>query len=123
MTSITADLFDISNRLRAIDERYRVFWNGCLDRYEVHSSETPSMFSMEFVVPFEELDVRTLEHALATRKENLPDLEEQITRHNIKIENQATIQMNKQTKQLYDMFAYANSVGHDVTFSRAKDWL
>ena len=70
LIEITDDLFDISRRLKSVDEDYRLYYNGAKRRYEVHNRKQCGS-TLAFVVPFEELDARTVEYARKTRAENI----------------------------------------------------
>lgn len=79
MILITNDLFDISSRLRAINDDYRLYYNGQKRRYEVHSAKRKAL---QFVVPYNELDARTVEYAMYSRVENAKRIFEDIERNN-----------------------------------------
>ncbi|MDE6060736.1 MAG: hypothetical protein K2G31_04635 [Clostridia bacterium] len=64
LREIKEDLFDIARRLREIDERYVLYRNLRLNRFEIHANG-----ALQIVVPFAELDARTLELARSTRLE------------------------------------------------------
>lgn len=78
------DLYDVANRLKEIDPRYEVFYNVKSHRYEVHASGV-----LQIAVPFEELDVRTVEHVRRTRVENRRRLLEEMERENLAAEARA----------------------------------
>jgi len=118
MQEITNDLFDIANRLRQIDTSYRTFFNHEKSRYEVHSSH-----GLEFIVPYDILDERTLEHARRTRKENLCDIENEIEFHNREIEQSAYIKLQHELRRLDDMMNFANQMGGNITFHKTKEWI
>lgn len=117
MIKVTHDLFDIAERLKSIDPRYKVFYNNERSRFEVHTS------GLEFIVPFDVLDERTLFHAMRTRRENQEELEQEIQSHNRELDERAFNEMRKAVSQLTDMFDYSHRTSHDVTFSKAKEWI
>lgn len=85
LTPITNDLYDIAARLRTINDGYRVFRNNALNRYEVHDVAQHGN-TLAFVVPYHELDARTIDYALYTRRQNadnvLADIEKNNRRQN-----------------------------------------
>lgn len=83
LIEITNDLFDISFRLRAINDDYRLYYNGQKRRYEVHSAKRQAL---QFVVPYDELDARTVDYAMYSRVENADVLFRDIERNNKKFQ-------------------------------------
>ena len=69
LIEITNDLYDIAARLRSVNDGYRVYYNARLRRYEVHDKSQRGD-TLAFVVPYAELDARTIDYALYTRREN-----------------------------------------------------
>ena len=82
---ITNDLYDIANRLRAVNEDYAVYYNTDNARFEVHDERRGAL---AFVVPYEELDARTVEYALYTRVENSKRIFEEVEQHNRRVEKE-----------------------------------
>ena len=87
MILITNDLFDIAWRLRAINDDYRVYYNVEKGRYEVHSSNKNTL---EFVVPYDQLDARTVEYARYSRVENAERIFAEMEKHNAKLGKEAS---------------------------------
>lgn len=79
MILITNDLYDISSRLRTINDDYRLYYNVAKGRYEVHSA---ARGALQFVVPYDELDARTVQYARYSRVENAERIFEDIERNN-----------------------------------------
>ena len=82
---ITNDLFDIASRLRSVNDSYRLYYNTQNHRYEVHNAATDAL---EFVLPYDELDARSVEYARYTSVTNAETLFEEIERNNAKVEKQ-----------------------------------
>ena len=82
---ITNDLYDVASRLRAVNEDYAVYYNTDKARFEVHDDRRNSL---AFVVPFNELDARTVEYALYTRVENAKKIFEEVEQHNRRLEKE-----------------------------------
>lgn len=83
LRKIYSDLYDISSRLKEIDEGYELFFNPPKNRFEVHSA-----FGLEVVVPYRQLDARTLTHVRKTRISNRQKIVDEIERENRKAEEQ-----------------------------------
>lgn len=79
LVPVTNDLFDIAWRLRAVNDDYRLFYNTLSAKYEVHSAERGTV---QFVVPFDALDARTVEYARRTRVQNAREIFDEIERAN-----------------------------------------
>lgn len=62
---IENDLFDIANRLKAIDDGYYVLYDRLLKRYEIHNDK--SRDSLQLILPYSSLDARTVRHVAATQ--------------------------------------------------------
>ena len=86
MILVTNDLFDIAWRLRAVNDDYRLYYNVAKNRYEVHSFAKKTL---EFVVPYDQLDARTVEYARYSRVENAERIFAEIDEHNAKLEQGA----------------------------------
>lgn len=71
--AVTTDVYDITKRIREIDPDYFILWNRIKDRYEVHSKRDPS-FTFCLVIPYPELDQRTLDLVWDTRAEKAREL-------------------------------------------------
>lgn len=113
---VTNDLFCIAKQLKYIDKVYHVFRNERDNRFEVHSSGNPSIWTLSFIVPFDRLDQRTLDYARQTRKQNADILDEQVRLQNAQIEKDNLAKLQKLEYTLADMLDYANKTGRDVAF-------
>ncbi|MCH5156338.1 MAG: hypothetical protein J1G02_00500 [Clostridiales bacterium] len=82
MIEITQDLYDIAQRLRSVNDGYRLYYNTNKCRYEVRNAVTSAL---EFVVPYDELDVRTVEYARYTSVGNANQVFEDIEKNNAKL--------------------------------------
>jgi hypothetical protein len=80
---IVSDVHDIADRLKEIDWSYRLYYNALKKRFEVHGAS-----GLEVVVPYKELDARTLLHVRKTRLENAERLILEIERDNARAERE-----------------------------------
>lgn len=81
------DLYDISRRIREIDDTLFIVWNVLRSRYEIHCLEhRPSTFA--WIVPWPVLDSRTLEKARHNRvgRVSTSDWLREIDDHNDRLE-------------------------------------
>lgn len=120
---ISNDLYQIAKRLKRINPKYQVFRESATGRVEVHTSPRPCALSLEFVVPFTELDERTLEYAQKTRIENFDVLEADVARTNAELETSAQRSARATTAILGDMMNYAGNQVHEVRFTKTKRWI
>lgn len=83
LVKIEKDLFSICDRLKEIDGRYELFRNTVAHRFEVYIEK-----ALQFVVPFQRLDARTLEFARKTRVERREQIVREIDERNARLEKQ-----------------------------------
>lgn len=84
LVRIRNDLYGIADRLREADDRYEVYFNRRLNRFEVHAGGV-----LQVAVPFERLDARTVEHVRRTRVERARVVLDEIDRANRAAEDAA----------------------------------
>ena len=117
-TEVTGDLLDITGRLREINPLYRVFSNNKVNRLEVHIDSCPNAWTLAFVVPYDNLDSRTLDYARKTCRQNADLIESEILLNNSEVAASAERSLRRTQIQLRDMLGYANQVGHLVNFTK-----
>lgn len=89
LVEVTDDLFDVASRLKSVNPNYKVYLNMQTDKYEVHDASKPHGSTFAFVVPYEELDSRTVDFAKFTRVQNAEKLFRDVEEHNDKIQRNA----------------------------------
>ena len=78
------DTFGVEDRLREIDDGYRIFYNKLKKRFEVHNVKClPN--TLVLVSPYDELDQRLIKVVRASRVERNVKLIKEIEEHNEKI--------------------------------------
>ena len=77
LIKITSDLFDIAARLKRVKPTYVVYYNTKFNRYEVYDGD-----SFAFVVPYGELDARTVDYAQTTSVKNDVKIFAEVERNN-----------------------------------------
>ena len=107
---IFEDVFDITKRLKEIDESYFVVYNTQKKKYEVHSSKQKNTYCL--TVPTKTLDSRTVGLTLKTRRENYEKILKEIDETNEKIEKESKRQIDDLCEfKAKEMFSYSKS--HD----------
>ena len=96
---ITDDLYDIVARLRSVKDSYALYYNTERGRYEVRDSVTNRL---EFVVPFDELDARTVEYARYSRVENAKRIFAEMEAHNERLEKERTKETIERAAMAYE---------------------
>jgi len=89
---IYSDTFDISRRLKEIDDGYFVIYNFDLNRFEIHHS---GQYLDTFCLTVDgELDSRVIQKVYKTRKQNIDKLLDEIVQNNQLIQ--------KEQKRVFD---------------------
>ena len=81
---ITADLFDIAARVKEIDSCYFVARNYKTGKFELHA-EGQKGSTLALKLPYNRLDMRTLDLARKTRRERVDALLKEMEQANAKI--------------------------------------
>lgn len=95
---IKHDVYDVAKALKHIDKAYTVCYNTAKCRYEVHNSrQKGNTFCL--VVPYEQLDCRTIDYVNKTRIQNISALMEQMDKQNKQLTDKL---IAKQAEQMCD---------------------
>ena len=81
---IKNDLYDIAERVKKIDERYRIFFDTKLQKFVVTVGALTAA-----VLPYEELDARTLAYLSYTRFENAERVAQDVDESNARLHENA----------------------------------
>ena len=84
MNEIFLDTFDIVKKIKSIDNNYRVFRNIQKHRFEIYYQKGVNL-DLQLVVPYGELDYRTINLLNKTKVENADELFKEIDNHNLKL--------------------------------------
>lgn len=87
LIKIENDLYDIAARLRSLRDGYVVFYNVDTRKYEVHDLSQHGS-TLAFVVPFDELDSRTVDYAQMTAARNADKILAEIESNNAQLDKQ-----------------------------------
>lgn len=82
---IKNDLFDIVERLKAIDSDYYIVYNVDAGNFELHCERCRS--TLQLVLPYSALDKRTVDYVLKTRVEKIIDEIKAIDEFNAAVED------------------------------------
>lgn len=85
---IKSHALDIPARLQELDEHYRIYLNTKSQKYEVFYKESNGCV-LECVLPYDELDERTIRHVIKHRIERVHELEREVEEHNRRLEQRA----------------------------------
>ena len=103
MIRITHDVFDIASRIKEIDSRYELYYNRDGGRYEVYVGE-----ELSAVIPYDTLDVRTVDYLRRTRRENIDRLLAYIDSENERLEKETECEMRRRAEERVE------EVMHDI---------
>lgn len=78
---INSDVYNISKRIKDIENDYYIVFNTSKNSYEVHCSNQLDT-SYCLTVPFKNLDTRTLDYVYQTKSENIDKILNQIESEN-----------------------------------------
>ncbi|PKK95972.1 MAG: hypothetical protein CVV59_00865 [Tenericutes bacterium HGW-Tenericutes-4] len=119
---IICDTFDIAKRLKQIDKNYVLVWNKAKQRYEVRY-KTQNLLRLELVLPYSELDVRTINYINKTRVENHKALLKEMEENNLKLEKKAQENMLDEAQiKLKEISKYLSSKGEHSNYEHDKSY-
>lgn len=81
------DLFNIASRIKEIDDGYFIVFNRKRKRFEVHN-EKQARDTLCLIVPYDRLDIRTLELTRKTSITRVSDLLDEMENNNIRQEKE-----------------------------------
>ena len=118
MTKIDNDIFNIANRITEINPQYELYYNGELDRFEIHTAGQfpPDKYSMEFAT--NELDERILFRLRSHSVDNYELVTSEMDAHNEIINDRANKAMQSQLLTLKQMLNYAHQTNGDYRFTK-----
>ena len=117
---ITADLFNISNRLKKIDKNYFIIFNHVKKVYEVHyKNQSGSTFC--FSVEKKYLNSEVITKAHKTNVRNAKGLLSEIFENNKKLSEKSENYLKEKSESTLKSFiTYANKKGSDCSFENAN---
>lgn len=111
---VRKDVFDIAKRVREIDRNYQIRYNHKLLRYELHHKRNyPN--TLEAVIPYKNLDKRTIDYVQKTRIKNLDNLIAEIEMNNKRLEKQSKNRiLDEAVYKTKDILGYIEMEGIDI---------
>lgn len=81
---ITHDLFDIATRIKELDERYEIYFDTDAQKYYIYA-----LGVRQLTLPYDKLDVRTLDYVYEARVENAEKILKEIDEYNYRSERES----------------------------------
>ena len=94
LIAVESDLFSIADRIKSIDDKYKIYYNGESGKFEVRNSADDSL---QVIIPFDCLDSRAVDYVRKTRIERIDEIIEEIERENALAENNAIAELVEKT--------------------------
>lgn len=120
---IESDVFDISKRIKEIDEGYFIMYNFDNNKYELHCINQPNTYCFSY--PYENLDERFINMIYKTNIIYIDNIVEDIDKNNSKIENNINEsnkdKSNYMLKEIYD-FSNISSKNFDESKAFSSVW-
>lgn len=114
---IKHDVFNIIKKLKKIDKKYFIVYNLNSKKFEVHHKNSAN--TLQLVLPYDQLDSRTLDLVLKTSVEHQKKLLDDMEKNNQKIEQEKQNRLlDEASFKAKDMLKYAESkTGENVNFN------
>ena len=96
---ITSDVYEISKRIKQIDDGYFIVYNFIKNRYEIHNNKQP-FSSYCLTVPYSCLDKRTLDLVYKTLFTKKDAIFKQIEQLNNQLESEQNKKLSDETNYL-----------------------
>lgn len=114
---IKHDVFNIVKKLKKIDKKYFIVYNLNSKKFEIHYKNSAN--TLQLVLPYTQLDSRTLDLVLKTSVEHQKKLLDDMEKNNQKIEHEKQNRLlDEASFKAKDMLKYAeNKTGENVNFN------
>ena len=115
---IESDVFDVSKRIKEIDENYFIMFNLNNNKYELHCASQPNTYCFSY--PYDDLDERFIDMIYKTNITNIDNIIEQIDNNNAKIENNVNSSVkDKSNFMLREIYNFSNISSKNFDESKA----
>lgn len=115
---IESDVFDISKRIKEINEGYFIMYNLDNGKYELHCTDQPNSYCFSY--PFENLDFRFIDMIYRTNIVHIDNIVQEIDINNNKIEKNINSNVkDKSNYMLKEIFDFSNISSKDFDESKA----
>lgn len=119
---IDNDVFEITKRIKEIDEGYYIVFDTKKERYELHNKNQPYTYCLTY--PYADLDSRLIDMLLYTNINNIDNILYDIDKNNNNIENNVNKDIKNRSeymvREIYD-FASNSSKKCDVNLFK-NEW-
>ena len=78
---ITNDLFSIAERIKELNKAYEIYFDTDRQKFVLYANK-----KLQLVIPYDNLDERTIRHAHFTRSENYQEVMDSVDRYNASLE-------------------------------------
>ncbi len=80
---ITNDLFSIAERIKELNKAYEIYFDTDMQKFVLYANN-----KLQLVIPYDNLDERTIRHAYFTRSENYQEVIDTVDRYNALLEKE-----------------------------------
>lgn len=113
LCEITDSVHDVIQRVRAIDDNYRIYYNYKTDKFELHHLQCRP--SKQLILPFKQLTKETVDYVASTRIDKIIDEYMDIDNYNAKLEEKYYEKVIDKASYLSkDLFNYINHGGSEI---------
>ncbi|MBE5735894.1 MAG: hypothetical protein E7356_00850 [Clostridiales bacterium] len=110
---IESDVFDITDRIKEIDDGYFIVFNTLTSQYEVHNYKQENTYC--FVVNDVAIDKRVLDKVYDTSIENIDNIIDDIAKNNIGVSKNCNEKILEQSAyQIREIYEYASSASRPI---------
>lgn len=113
LKEIREHVFDIPDRLKSIDKEYHIYYNPSTLSYELHNLRYNPSFQL--ILPFTQLDCRTVEYVRRTRLDRILNDINTIEEYNEKLQTSKIDSiMNEASYKIRSLNNYINKGGSEI---------
>ena len=110
---IAGSVHDVPERIYTIDSRYEVYYNKRKSRYEIHAKGFVP--SLQLVIPFKQLDSRTVDYVSSTRMEKQLERIKRMDEDNERMTtSRASAILDKMEYKTKSLMSYVNGGGEEI---------
>ncbi len=115
---IESDVFDIVNRIKEIDDGYKIMLNLKTGRLEVHNTKQQNTFC--FVINGDSLDERVIDKIYSTLSSNIDNIMEEIDNNNQLIEKKSRDKLKDYTDYMSrEIYSFSSNSSKAYDFKKA----
>jgi len=116
---IDNDVFDITKRIKEIDDDYYIVFDDKNNKYELHNCKQANSYCL--TCPYEQLDKRFVDLILYTHINNSDNILMDIDKNNSDLENSATKKRVDQTEYMVrEIYEFSNNSSKEYSENAFK---